>query len=669
MNKTAAHRLSLVSTAVLLACQGAAWAQDTTLAPVKVRATAEVAPDKGVVAEDLERRQARDVRDALQDVPGVEVGGGGSPVAQKIYVRGVEDTMLRITLDGAPQGGNIFHHQGRFQFDPWLVKSIEVEKGTAGASAGPGALGGAMRVATKDATDLLRDGQRVGARIGAGYYTNDGWKAQLAGFGRIGTQVDALVAASRLDIGEYEDGQGRRQATSGTEQDSLLAKFNWTPIEGHKLRFSHNTFEESGNRYLRANMVGYPPGNNTLFPSTLERDTTSIGYGIAPSGGLPGVDLSAYRDDVRNRRTNQAAGRTFGEQAESSGVDLALTGKLGRHSWKAGFNHQKQESRALNPANVRNPAYSNGATNTAEERASVNGVYVEGVLQWTDALRVMPGLRYDRYSYTDNHDQTFEANGVSPSLRASAALTDRFTLRAGYTEALRGAGLKEAYLLDNGPGPRIYLNRADLQPEKARNLEAGFDFDGGHWTLQATVFRQTIRNYITGNVFGADAIRFNGGTLVSEGVELGGTASFDALQIAAAVSHVRPRLNGRILNDGDFGLGTTTGRSWRLRADYALPGGRLIDIGWAMRAVESLTYVETGTTGPQYKKPGYAVHDLHASWQPLGRDRLRLSLSVHNVFDKAYYDQSTYGYGSAQGMILGFAEPGRDVRLEASWQF
>ena len=64
---------------------------------------------------------------------------------------------------------------------------------------------------------------------------------------------------------------------------------------------------------------------------------------------------------------------------------------------------------------------------------------------------------------------------------------------------------------------------------------------------------------------------------------------------------------------------------------------------------------------------GYAVHDLYANWEPLGRDKLRVTFSVRNVFDKQYFDQATYSFNA--GTQYGYAEPGRDFRLDLSWKF
>ena len=83
----------------------------------------------------------------------VNVGGSVSN-AQKIYLRGVEDANVNITVDGARQNVNLFHHQGRMNVDPDLLKQVEVEAGPAAADQGYAALGGSVAFTTKDADDF-----------------------------------------------------------------------------------------------------------------------------------------------------------------------------------------------------------------------------------------------------------------------------------------------------------------------------------------------------------------------------------------------------------------------------------------------------------------------------------------------------------------------------------
>lgn len=130
----------------------------------------------------------------------------------------------------------------------------------------------------------------------------------------------------------------------------------------------------------------------------------------------------------------------------------------------------------------------------------------------------------------------------------------------------------------------------------------------------------------------------------------------------------RPRLKGVPLADGDFGAGVTTGRTWSLKLIQALPAWGL-DLGWTARVIESLQYAPASDPAQRLTKPGYSVHDVFAVWRPQSVKGLQVKLAVNNVFDKFYYDQATYAYHTGFGKMLGYPEPGRDLRVELGWQF
>ncbi len=119
-----------------------------------------------ITAQDIEQFQANDLADVFRESPSVSVGGSVG-VAQKIYVRGLEDAYLNVTVDGAQQTSTLFHHIGRVTLDPDLLKQIDVQAGAGEATSGPGAIGGSIRFKTKDAQDLLADGEQFGGKVKA----------------------------------------------------------------------------------------------------------------------------------------------------------------------------------------------------------------------------------------------------------------------------------------------------------------------------------------------------------------------------------------------------------------------------------------------------------------------------------------------------------------------
>src|SRR5690606_39097062 len=95
-------------------------------------------------AEQLELQQALDLADVFRMEPSVSVGGSLG-IAQKVYIRGMEDTLLNITVDGAPQTGTLFHHIGRVSVEPELLRQVEAQTGAGEATSGFGSIGGAIR--------------------------------------------------------------------------------------------------------------------------------------------------------------------------------------------------------------------------------------------------------------------------------------------------------------------------------------------------------------------------------------------------------------------------------------------------------------------------------------------------------------------------------------------
>ncbi|NJO54018.1 MAG: TonB-dependent receptor plug domain-containing protein, partial [Bacteroidales bacterium] len=75
-----------------------------------------------ITSVDLERRNATDVRGIFRGEPRVTVGSS-LPMSQKIYVQGVEETNLAVSIDGSRQNNKVFHHNATTLIDPSLLKA------------------------------------------------------------------------------------------------------------------------------------------------------------------------------------------------------------------------------------------------------------------------------------------------------------------------------------------------------------------------------------------------------------------------------------------------------------------------------------------------------------------------------------------------------------------
>ena len=139
---------------------GTAWGQaagEFELGTIVLEAGAKEAgegKDVEVTAEDLNRIQPADLQDLFKGEPTVQVGSS-IPMSQKVYVNGVEETNLAVTVDGGRQNNKIFHHNATTLIDPALLKSVRVAPGVAPADAGPGAMAGSIAYETRDVGDML----------------------------------------------------------------------------------------------------------------------------------------------------------------------------------------------------------------------------------------------------------------------------------------------------------------------------------------------------------------------------------------------------------------------------------------------------------------------------------------------------------------------------------
>ncbi|MCR9268345.1 MAG: TonB-dependent receptor plug domain-containing protein, partial [Alphaproteobacteria bacterium] len=236
---------------------------------------------------ELERLDPQDLQDVFKGTPGVQVGSS-LPISQKVYVNGVEETNLAVTIDGSRQKNKLFHHNTTTLIDPDLLKAVRVNPGVAPADAGPGALGGSIAYETKDAADLLGPGDNFGGAAGTEYNTNGGTLSNdLTLFGRrSGFEALGYFKLARGD--EFEDGDGSDVVGSETEFVSGLGKVGYQHDSGYRVELSYETVEDDGDRPYRANFISTDSGRPTAATRNyrLKRENLVASFENAMPAGL-----------------------------------------------------------------------------------------------------------------------------------------------------------------------------------------------------------------------------------------------------------------------------------------------------------------------------------------------------------------------------------------------
>lgn len=639
-----------------------------------------------IVDDRLARWQATDLADVFLEMPSIRVGGGAS-AAQKIYIRGLEDKLANVTIDGATQGGYLNHHQTQIAIEPSLIKAVNVEPGVGPASQGPGALAGSIRFETKTAADFMRESEGMGGYVKTGYSTAfEEYSATAAGFGQ-NRGMSYFAAFTYRNSDDYEDGNGDAVPYSANEEWHFLFNGSLAIDDNQQLKAGLNLVRDEGDYLHRPNFAeifAHPIASNLPVFIETSRDTYSLGYALNPAEN-EAVDFEAklFFNDFVNDRTSLAEAsynfppplitgltpnRRFQYESsyESIGIDLENRASFelaGSHVLVAGANLRQDTGKFVGGGIPRDgfipvPAVRGTYETLPDEELEIVGFFVQDTIDMTEQTRISIGARFDKYDYQDYEGQTFDDTGISPNVRFTVLPSSELELFASYASVFRGVLPHEAQTIGELPTPNS--NDPSVDPEWAEKFEIGVRWDNGT-LFAAGVYSQNAINDVIGII---GSVRDNIGELKTEGYEA--TLGFrnQGLTGAVGVSQSEPKLNGQILGDTAFGLGTAYGRRWSLDFNYAFEALR-IDLGWLSEYVEELDNVPPGIP----PKESYDVHSLYAVWQPIADRPLFVDFTVRNITDEYYLDHTTTGFNSQLNRVAGLPEAGRDFRLSVSYQF
>jgi len=642
------------------------------------------ATNLSITAEDIEQFQANDLADVFRESPSVSVGGSVG-VAQKIFIRGLEDAYLNVTVDGAQQTSTLFHHIGRVTLDPDLLKQIDVQAGAGEATSGPGAIGGSIRFKTKDAQDLLRGDEQFGGRVKASYFSNEGTRYSGSLYGKLSDSWGLLGYYSTVDRDNFEDGDGNGNEVLGTaaDQDLMFLKASGYIADNQYLSISAEQRDEEGEFSARPNWVvleGAP-----LYPSEAERDTYVANYRFDHSA-LVFLEATAYQTSSSFR-----GGRfDFLSDIDTYGFDIRNTTDISNHVFTYGIDYRKDEVES-------GPGV--GPVQNAEE-GSVMGIYAQAHSNITPELLLSYGVRYDDFDFQqqiliDDYYGTpvtdepsgLDDNELSFNVGLEYQLTEAWTLGLGYAEAARGKQIGDGFTLDEYlyDGEDVPVVASDVVPETVTNIEASIEYSANNLNARLSAYESTIDDVLFSGYQG-NSVFNNIGDLESSGVEFNLAYRWDSVDVYFGFSSVDVELmpredlysvpyNSIDINGYEFvGLGNSRGDTWVLGADYTVTAD--ISVGFNITMVDDINIdtlhqaLENGWTDSLYSlnKADYTLVDIYGEWEVT--NDLRLNLAVTNLFDEAYIDHSSVGdYSEVFPSVIGPQEAGRDIRLSVTYDF
>ena len=609
-----------------------------------------------ITTESINRSTETELKGLLKDEPAINFGGGHG-TSQWFTIRGMGQDQVDVKVDDAYTDAQLFHHQGRFMFDPALFKKVSVQKGTGSASAGIGATSGAIVAETVSAKDLLKEGQDIGFKVNAGVSSNKGWSKGATVYSRA-QAMDVLLSGNWVKESDYKAGNGYKIKNSALGQRGLLAKVGVDLNEDHRIELSHRQERHYGVRALREEF-DFSQDNNDANNAPRYRITTNDTSKIEWTGKNMGFISNAKANVWRSVISREEPSERSRTRLIANGANLNLDSPIGEsHLIKYGINYRDQEGKP-NSLTVQN-----GVQMKTQKKRDV-GVYAEGI--WgLGAFTLTTGLRYDHFSFRAMDGSKSNKGSVNPSVGLIYEITNDLSLNTSLNYATRSPRFHEIMLSSGATRGRtaVYSIANNIKPERSRNAEVGFNYKlADSLALNGSYFWQTIQDThaFTQIRQGYYEIQ-NAGKLRNHGYELGAAYKYEGLTLRAGVAYSKPELDGRTVDSTVTAI--PIGRTWTTGVSYRFEQPD-IEIGWKGRFVQHTSYDSTtnnrGGGATTTKRPGYGVSDFYITWKPV--ESVNINLALNNAFNKYYRSHSQ------RAGVSTLPEPGRDVRLSVNYTF
>ncbi|WP_019643470.1 TonB-dependent receptor [Novispirillum itersonii] len=602
-----------------------------------------------VTPEDLERKNPGDVRRVFAGETAVRVGGS-IPMSEKVYVHGVEETNLAVSIDGSRQNNKVFHHNGTTLIDPSYLKVARVDSGVAPADAGPGALAGAIAYETKDARDFL-DANGVGGMVKTSYNTNGNVSTNNAGVYARQDWADVMASATYAKGGKFKDGHGDKVRGSATDMQSGLGKLGLQADSGDRVEVSAERVRDSSNRPYRGNIgniTGRPAWEPKERQYTLERDNLTLSYSDATPTDLwnPKVVMARSGTNVTlpivtssTSYTGEGETTSLNGKAENTFTFAIGTVTLGTDFYRDRAGYQDR-------------------TMAAKEKADNTGLYAQARLNPVDPLHLSFGVRNDWQTFTGTTGQEWEQSGASPNVSGELdVVPGLLKAKAGYAHVWSGVPLAENFIMNPA-----WTYATAPRAVQSDNVTAGLELTHSGFTVDWQVF-QTKMDDVRAAKFSAASSTLTRDVL-SQGYEAGVRYAWDNGFARIAYADTDVTIDGQPA-DSDTGtyIATPMGKVISLAAEHVFRDAG-ITVGGDVDIVRDNNKAAPGNQPLK----GYEVFNLYAAYQlPGSLSNVSLRADVLNLFDAVYADRATYGQEFST--VTPLYQPGRSFLLTATATF
>ncbi|CAD5268723.1 Iron-regulated outer membrane virulence protein [Alteromonas sp. 38] len=580
--------------------------------------------------KQLAQRAYKDVTDALRDVPGVTVTGGG--YRQDISIRGLPAQYTSILVDGKKQTGRESQPNGSGGYEQdWLppldsIERIEIVRGPMSTLYGSDAMGGVINIITRKNYRKWSGNLRAETRLQQHSDSGSDSQVQLAVSGPLIADLLSLSLSGLYQKrGEDDIERGYAEKTLS----NVRSAFHLTPTKTDVFSLEYVTQDQT-----RASNPGQSlPETSNASETESERESVALTH-------------EANYDSVKGRTYVQQ------ESVENVGRDITIDNLVVNSQWSFSATDSHKVTLGAEYLEETLDDFDTNGGDATEIKNSQWAVYGEDEWAISKSVALTAGIRLD--------DNELFNSEISPRLYAVWNMSDDWVLKGGVSSGYRTPELREmaAGWIQESRGGDIHGN-PELMPETTLNKELALYYIGAQgFETSVTVFHNDFEDKIAITsceldtcLDDADRYNINIDEAESYGFELASRLKLEDWSFNAAYSFTRSEQK-----TGDnaglplvqqpkhlFTLNTT----WTLSEDSEL---------WSRWTVRSAETALTSVSSRSVLTPGLGLFDIGFNTK-LTRN-VKLQTGLYNLLDKTMR-YSEYGY----------VEDGRRLWVGVNWVF